>query len=155
MIGVSGSVIWSENPMELIFNPRGKFRWSPEGPVSQIHSPYLHAGCLGIFSDLLRSDQMLNRECDAESNGKLPYLFIPSKTATLIPKFAVCFGQNCGLCAWIYSEIPALGQINLMMMMIYINFIYVYMYVGPIYIVQATQKYCLISYANPVLIIIL
>ena len=26
---------------------------------------------------------------DAESNGKLPHLFIPSKSATLVPEFAV------------------------------------------------------------------
>ena len=32
---------------------------------------------------------MLKREWDAESNGKLPHLFIPSKTATLVPEFAV------------------------------------------------------------------
>ena len=32
---------------------------------------------------------MVNREWGAESNGKLPYLFIPSKTATLVPAFAV------------------------------------------------------------------
>ena len=31
---------------------------------------------------------MLKREWAAESNGKLPHLFIPSKTATLVPKFA-------------------------------------------------------------------
>ena len=37
--------------MELIFNPCGEFRWSPEGPVSQIHSPHLQAGALGIFPD--------------------------------------------------------------------------------------------------------
>ena len=29
------------------------------------------------------------REKGAESNGKLPHLFIPSKTATLVPEFAV------------------------------------------------------------------
>ena len=29
------------------------------------------------------------REWDAESNEKLPHLFIPSKTATLVPEFAV------------------------------------------------------------------
>ena len=29
------------------------------------------------------------REGGAESNRKLPYLFIPSKTAILIPEFAV------------------------------------------------------------------
>ena len=32
---------------------------------------------------------MLKREWGAESNRKLPHLFIPSKTATLIPEFAV------------------------------------------------------------------
>ena len=32
---------------------------------------------------------MLKRELDAESNGKLPHLFIPRKTATLLPEFAV------------------------------------------------------------------
>ena len=74
--------------MELIFNPCGEFRWSPEGPVSQIHSPHLLADAPGIFSDLLRSVQMLKRQWDAESNGKLPHLFILSKTSTLVPEFA-------------------------------------------------------------------
>ena len=32
---------------------------------------------------------MLKREWGAESNGKLPYLFIPSKTAALFHEFAV------------------------------------------------------------------
>ena len=32
---------------------------------------------------------MLKREWGAESNAKLPHLFIPSKTATLVPKFAL------------------------------------------------------------------
>ena len=32
---------------------------------------------------------MLKREWGAESNCKLPQLFIPSKTATLVPKLAV------------------------------------------------------------------
>ena len=32
---------------------------------------------------------MLKREWVAESNGKLPHLFIPSKTATFVPEFAV------------------------------------------------------------------
>ena len=59
------------------------------GPVSQIHSPHLLFGVPAIFSDLLRSVQMLKREWGAESNGKLPHLFIPSKTATLVPEFAM------------------------------------------------------------------
>ena len=32
---------------------------------------------------------MLKREWGAESNGKLPHLFIPCKTATLVPEFAM------------------------------------------------------------------
>ena len=75
--------------MELIFNPYGEFRSSPESPVSQIHSPHLHVKAPGIFSDLLRSVQMLKREWGAESNGKLPYLLDPGKTAALFPEFAV------------------------------------------------------------------
>ena len=87
--GISGSLIWSETLMELIFNPCSECWWSPEGPVSQIQSPHLHANTPGIFSDLLRSVQVLKREWGAESNGKLLYLFIPSKTANLVPEFAV------------------------------------------------------------------
>ena len=64
---------------------------NPEGPVSQIHSPRLLGppGAPGTFSDLLRSVQVLMREWGAESNGKLPHLFIPSKTTTLVPEFVV------------------------------------------------------------------
>ena len=32
---------------------------------------------------------MLKREWGAENNGKIPPLFIPSKTTTLVPEFAV------------------------------------------------------------------
>ena len=32
---------------------------------------------------------MLKRECGAESNGKLPHLSIPSKTAAWVPEFEV------------------------------------------------------------------
>ena len=32
---------------------------------------------------------MLQREWGVENNGKLPHLFNPSKTATLVPEFAV------------------------------------------------------------------
>ena len=89
VIGISGSLIWSKTLMKLIFNPSGKFRWSPEGPVIQFHSPHLHISAPGIFSDLLRSVQMLKREWGAESNRKLLHLFIPGKTAALVPEFAV------------------------------------------------------------------
>ena len=75
--------------MKLIFNPCGEFRWSPEGPVSQIHSPHLLVGAPGIFSGLfgfLGFFQMIKRERErqwgAENNWKLPHLFIPNKTVT-------------------------------------------------------------------------
>ena len=87
MIRISVSLNWSRILMELIFNSCSEFRWSPEGPVSQIHSPHLHAGAHGIFSDFLRSVKMLKREWGAESNGRLPHLFILSKTATTVPEF--------------------------------------------------------------------
>ena len=89
MIGISGSLIWSKTLMELIFNHCGEFRWSLEGPVSEIHSPHLHVGASRIFSDVLRSVQMLKREWDLESNGKLPHISIPSRTAAWVPEFAV------------------------------------------------------------------
>ena len=76
--------------MELMFNPCGEFRSSRSGgPVSQIHSPHLLVDAPGIFSDLLRSVQMLKRDWGAENHRKLPHLFIPSKTGTLVPEFAV------------------------------------------------------------------
>ena len=71
-----------------------------EVPRAQLSKSTLLSSTLvdpGIFSDLLRSVQKLKgererereRERDAESNGKLPHLFIPSKTGTLVPEFAV------------------------------------------------------------------
>ena len=93
--------------MELIFNPCGEFRWSTEDPVSQIHSPYLHVGAPAIFSDLLRTVQMLKKEWVAESNGKrnLGFLSLRRKSAS---------GQNCSHAAWVCSERPSFGQNTLM-----------------------------------------
>ena len=68
---------------------------SPEGPVIQIHSPTSTLGPLGSFQNL-KSVHMLKREWGAERSGTLPNLFIPSKTATLVPAFC--------------SEIPTLGK---------------------------------------------
>ena len=83
VIQISESLIWSKTLMKLIF------RWSLEFPVTQIHSPHPRFWTPGIFSDHLKSVQMLKREWGAESNGKPPHLLIPSKTATLVPEFAV------------------------------------------------------------------
>ena len=82
--------LWSgQKPKWNWYNPCGEFWWSPEDPVSQIHSPHLHIGAPGIFSDLVRSVQMLKTEWGAESNGKLLHLFIPGKTAALVPESVI------------------------------------------------------------------
>ena len=90
MTGISGSLIWSKTLMKLIINPCGEFRRSPEGPVGQIHSPHLHDGVPGTFSDLLRFVRMLKREregCGNQRKATAP--IYPSKTATVVPEFAV------------------------------------------------------------------
>ena len=62
---------------------------------------------------------MLKIEWGAESNGKLPHLFIPSKTTTLVPKFSVedGFCRTISLVLEFAEKIPALGQNIVMMMM--------------------------------------
>ena len=93
--------------MEPIFNPCGEFRWSPEGPVSQIHSPLLHVGAPGIFSDLLRSVQMLKREWGARSYRTYPSLV---KLGFWVCGGRPAFEQNCSLGSCDCSEGPAFGQ---------------------------------------------
>ena len=89
VIGISGSLFWSKTLMEQIFNACGEFRWSPEGPHTKVHSPHPHAYDPGIFSDLLRFVQIRKRKWGAEGNGKLAHLFVPDKTAVMVPEFAV------------------------------------------------------------------
>ena len=110
VIGISGSLIWSKTLMELIFIPCGEFRWSPEGPVSQIHSPHLHVGAPGIFSDLLRSVQMLKREEVRKATGRYRTCSTPVK---LQPWF---LSLQWKICPWAET---------LMMMMIMMYYIVV------------------------------
>ena len=90
VIGISGSPIWPETLTELIFNSSAEFRWSPEGPVNQIQSSHLHVGAPEIFSDLLRSLQMLKRESGVRKATESYRTYsIPGKTAALVPEFAL------------------------------------------------------------------
>ena len=61
---------------------------------------------------------MLKREWGAETNGKLPHLFIPSKTATLVHEFAVQ-GVPLGRIATLVPEFAVkdlpLGRTQMMM----------------------------------------
>ena len=118
VIGISGSLIWSENLMELIFNPCGEFHWSPNGRVSQIHSPHLHTGAPGIFSDLLRSVQILESGMQKAMGSYHTYLSLVKLQPWLLSlQWKTCLGQNCNLGSCIWSERPTLGQNTLMMMM--------------------------------------
>ena len=74
---------------------------------------------LGSFQVFLRSVQMLKREWGAESNGKLPHLFIPGKTSSwfLSLRWKTCLRQNYSFHSCTCSEGPALGHNTLMMMM--------------------------------------
>ena len=67
VIGISGSLILSKTLMELIFNPCGDFRWSPEGPVNQIHFPNLHIACVIAVKNKRKRNQI------DLMNTKLPY----------------------------------------------------------------------------------
>ena len=88
MSGISGSLIWSKTLMELIFNlvvNFGEVRMAQLAKSTLLTSTFVPPE---IFLELLRSLQMLKREWGAESNRKLPHLFIPGKTAALVPEFA-------------------------------------------------------------------
>ena len=89
MLNAGAKGNWNFRISDQVKNPDGtdikSLLWisvKSGGPVSQIPSPHLLVGVPGIFSDLLRFVQMLKREWGAETNGKLPHLFIPNKTTT-------------------------------------------------------------------------
>ena len=72
------------------------------------------------LSDLSRSVQMLKREWGAESNGKLPHLFIPDETANLFLEFAVKylpFGQNTLMVMMMIIEFKGLRTALILLML--------------------------------------
>ena len=117
LVGISGSPIWSETLIERIFNPCGKFRWSPAGPVSKIRSPQLHADAPGTFTDLLSSLQMLKREWGAESKRSYRTHSSLVKLQSWFPslRWKTFLRQNWSLGSCACSEGPGLGQNTLMM----------------------------------------
>ena len=61
-----------------------------------LYTHHLHAGAPGIFSDFIRSVQMLKREWGAKNNGKPPHLFNP--------------WWNCSLGSWVCGGRPAFDR---------------------------------------------
>ena len=73
--------------MGLIFNPVVNFGEVRRAPLAKSTFLTSSLGPLGSFQ--IFKVWMLERELGAKSNGKLPHLFIPSKTATLVHKFGI------------------------------------------------------------------
>ena len=120
VIGISSSLIWSKTFVELIFNTCGEFRWSPEGPVSQIHSPHLHVGAPRIFfrSRKVCSDAKERVGCGKQREATAPIQsLVKLQPWFLSLRWKICLRQNCSLGSCTCSEGPALGQNTLMMMM--------------------------------------
>ena len=91
----------------------GEFRWSPEeGPVSQIHSPHLHVGAPGIFSDLLRSVQMLKREGRGKQREVTALIQSLAKLQPwfLSLRWKTCLQQSSSLGSCACSEVLPLGR---------------------------------------------
>ena len=89
-----------------MFNPCGEFRWSLEGPVSQIHSPHLLVGAPAIFSGLFRWQResgVRKATAPIKSLVKLHPWFLSLRWKT-------CLRQNWSLGFSACSEGPASGQ---------------------------------------------
>ena len=106
-------MIWSKSLLKLIFNPCGEFRWSPEDPVSQIHSPHLHVGAPEIFSDLLRYVQMVKRGSGvrkAKGSYRTYSSLVKLQRWVLSLRWKTCLRQNCNFSSRVCSGRPAFGH---------------------------------------------
>ena len=91
----------------------GKVQRAQLAKSTRLTSTMVPLGSFKIFSDA-------KERVGAGSNGKLPHLFIPSKTATLVPEFAVedlPLGRTAALVPEFAVKDLPLGR-TLMMMMI-------------------------------------
>ena len=106
--------------MELIFNSCGEFRWSPEGPAIQIHSPHLHIGAPGIF--FFRSFRVCSNAKESVGCGKKREATAPIESLVKLQPRFLCLRwktllwQNCSLGSSACSEGLALGQNTLKIM---------------------------------------
>ena len=114
VIGISGSLIWSETRMELIFSPCGEFQWSQEDPVSQIQSPHLHAGTPGIFKVCSDATEMVGCGNQLEAIAPIQSL-VKLQPWFLSLRWKTCLRQNCSLGSCACSEGLTLGQNTLLM----------------------------------------
>ena len=118
-IGISGSLIWSKTLMEHLFDPCGEFRWSPEGPVSQIHSSHRQVGAPGTFRSFkVHSDAKERMWCGKQREATAPIQsLVKLQPWFLSLRWKTYLRQNCSLGSCICNERPALVQNTWMMMM--------------------------------------
>ena len=78
-----------EKPRKNLTQVTRHDRGSNPGPLSNRRACYCLFPSGGLFSDLLRSVQILKREWVRKATGSYRTYYIPSKTAALVPDFAV------------------------------------------------------------------
>ena len=112
LIEIYGSLIWSKTLMELVFNPCGKFLWSPEDPVSQIHPPHLLVGAPGIFRFFkVCSDANERMGCRKQREATAPIKSLVKLQPWFLGlRWKTCLRQNCSLGFSACSEGPSFGQ---------------------------------------------
>ena len=88
VIEIFGSLFWSKTLMELLTFVVN-FDEVQRAQLAKSLSPPPRWGPWDIFRPFKVCSVAKESEWDAESNGKLPHLFIRSKTATLLSEFAV------------------------------------------------------------------
>ena len=107
---------WNFRISDLVKNPDGtdnEFRWSPEGPVSQINSLHLHVGAPGIS---LRSFKVCSDAKERVGCGKPWKANAPIQSLVKLQSWfqslrcKTCLWQNCSLGYSACSEGPALRQ---------------------------------------------
>ena len=99
--------------MELIFNPCGEFRWSPEHPVSQIsHSSPPHWCPWDLFQIYkVCSDAKERVGCRKQREATTPIQsLVKLQPWFLSLRWKTSLQQNCSLGSCACSEGPALGQ---------------------------------------------
>ena len=114
VIWISRSLIWSKTLMELMFNPCGEVKRAQLAKSTLLPStlmPLEFSRSFKVCSDAKE------RERGTKSSRKLLHLFIPSKTTTLVPEFAVedlRLGRTAALVPEFSMKDLSLGRILMM-----------------------------------------
>ena len=117
VIGISGALIWSKPWWNWYLTPAVNFGEARRAQLAK--SILLTSTLLPLGSFKVCSDAKEKVACGKQR--KLPHLSIPNKTADrfLSLRWKTCLEQNCSLGSSVCSKGPALGQNNLLMIMVF------------------------------------